>query len=65
MTMVASGQIDLGGTATSGGLSRPINFDFGYGANLGAYRGLLSTHAIGSSVFHFANLRNSIGMNAF
>jgi len=65
MTMVASGQIDLGGTATSGGLSRSINFEFGYGANLGAYRGLLYTNASGSSVFQFPNTLNSIGMNAF
>lgn len=65
MTMVASGPIDLGGTATSGGLSRSINLEFGYGANLNAYRGLLYTNAGGSSIFQFPNTSNSISMNAF
>jgi len=65
MTMVASGQVDLGGTATSGGLSRSINLEFGYGANLNAYRGLLYTNAGGSAVFQFPSSSNSISMNAF
>jgi len=65
MTMVASGPIDLGGTATSGGLSRSINLEFGYGANLNAYRGLLYTNASGSVISQFPNTSNSIGMSQF
>lgn len=65
MTMVASGPIDLGGSATSGGLNRSINFEFGYGSNLAAYRGLLYTNSGGVSIFQFPNTSSSIAMSVF
>lgn len=65
MTMVASGTIDLGGTATSGGLSRSINFEFGYGTNLDTYRGVIYTNAAGSGSFQFPKSPNSISMSDF
>lgn len=65
MTMVASGTIDLGGTATSGGFNRSINLEFGYGANLNAYRGAIYTNASGTGSFQFPKSPNSISMSNF
>lgn len=65
MTMVASGLISLGGTATSGGLSRSINFEFNYGTNLSAYRGVLYTNPAGTNVFQFPTTASSISFSNF
>lgn len=65
MTMVASGQIDLGGTATVGSLNQSIQQEYGYGANLNAYRGKLYTNAAATTASPFPNTSNPISMNAF
>ena len=65
MTMVASGQIDLGGTATVGSLNQSIQQEFGYGTFLNAYRGKLYTNAAGTTTSPFPNTSNPISMNDF
>lgn len=65
MTMVASGQIDLGGTATVGGFNQSIQQEYTYGTNLNAYRGKLYTNAAATTASPFPNTSNPISMNAF
>lgn len=65
MTMVASGQIDLVGSATSGGLNRSINLEFGYGGDLSVYRGAIYTNAAGTAALQFPKAPNSISMSDF
>ena len=65
MTMVASGQIDLGGTATVGGFNQSIQQEYGYGANLNAYRGKLYTNASVTTTSPFPNTSNQISMSMF
>lgn len=65
MTMVASGQLDLGGTATVGGFNQSIQQEYGYGANLNAYRGKLYTNAAATTASPFPNTNNPISMSDF
>lgn len=65
MTMVASGQIDLGGTVTVGGFNQSIQQEYGYGTNLNAYRGKLYTNAAVTTATPFPNTSNPISMSVF
>jgi len=57
MTLPASGPLSLGGSA-----SNSINNEFGYGANLGAYRNKLYTNAAGTTTSAFPFAPNSISI---
>lgn len=66
MTMIAVGTaIQLGGTSTIGGLSQSIDYEYGYGANLNAYRGKLYTNAAVTTTTPFPNTSNPISMSVF
>lgn len=66
MTMIAVGTaIQLGGTSTIGGFSQSIDYEYGYGPNLNAYRGKLYTNASATTTSPFPNTSNPISMLDF